>query len=252
DAPRRKDLYVKLLDVYAGMDRRDDYLELAERMRGRFGPHNSAWQEVAAQGAQLFPGHPLFAAPEEAAPAPGGTVAPGEIHAQTAAPEIVPASPQEAAEHPAAASMAAPLASDVLEFNLAAAFGEKPAEAAPPAAEEAIAEEEALRFSEAEKERLLRSIDEQFRALDEAPTPSEGLSLAAEPAAVSAQAGVEREEISSEAGALDWDAVGTKLDLAKAYIEMGDGESARELLEEVGKEGSSEQQGEARQLLVAL
>ncbi|MHB1704743.1 MAG: type IV pilus assembly protein FimV, partial [Acidithiobacillus sp.] len=42
DAPRRKDLYVKLLDVYAGMDRRDDYLELAERMRGRFGPHNSA------------------------------------------------------------------------------------------------------------------------------------------------------------------------------------------------------------------
>ena len=149
--------------------------------------------------------------------------------------------------------MAAPLASDVLEFDLAAAFGEKPAEAAPPAAEEAVAEEEALRFSEAEKERLLRSIDEQFRALDEAPTRSEGLSLAAEPAAaVSAQAGGEQGEISSEAGALDWDAVGTKLDLAKAYIEMGDGESARELLEEVAKEGGSEQQGEARQLLAAL
>jgi len=98
----------------------------------------------------------------------------------------------------------------------------------------------------------LRSIDEQFRALDEAPTHSEGLSLAAEPAAVSAQAGGGQREISSEAGALDWDAVGTKLDLAKAYIEMGDGESARELLEEVGKEGSSEQQGEARQLLAAL
>lgn len=250
DAPRRKDLYVKLLDVYAGMDRRDDYLELAERMRGRFGPHNSAWQEVAAQGAQLFPGHPLFAAPEEAASVPGGTVAPGEAHA--AAPEMVPASPREAAGYPAEAPMAAPPAPDVLEFNLAAAFGEKPAEAAPPAAEEAVAEEEALRFSEAEKERLLRSIDEQFRALDEAPTRSEGLSLAAEPAAVSAQAGDGQREISSEAGALDWDAVGTKLDLAKAYIEMGDGESARELLEEVGKEGSSEQQGEARQLLAAL
>ncbi len=250
DAPRRKDLYVKLLDVYAGMDRRDDYLELAERMRGRFGPHNSAWQEVAAQGAQLFPGHPLFAAPEEAASVPGGTVVPGEAHA--AAPEMVPASPREAAGYPAEAPTAAPPAPDVLEFNLAAAFGEKPAEAAPPAAEEAVAEEEALRFSEAEKERLLRSIDEQFRALDEAPTRSEGLSLAAEPAAVSAQAGGGQREISSEAGALDWDAVGTKLDLAKAYIEMGDGESARELLEEVGKEGSSEQQGEARQLLAAL
>ncbi len=244
DAPRRKDLYVKLLDVYAGMDRRDDYLELAERMRGRFGPHNSAWQEVAAQGAQLFPGNSLFAAPEEAAPVPGGTVVPGEGHA--AAPEMVPASPPEVAEHPAAAP------ADVLEFDLGAAFGEKTAEAAPPPAEEAAAEEEALRFSAAEKERLLRSIDEQFRALDEAPARSEGLSLAAEPAAVSVPAGVEGGEIVGEANALDWDAVGTKLDLAKAYMEMGDGESARELLEEVAKEGSSEQQGEARQLLAAL
>jgi pilus assembly protein FimV len=47
----------------------------------------------------------------------------------------------------------------------------------------------------------------------------------------------------------DWDAVGTKLDLAKAYVEMGDSESARDLLEEVTREGSSAQQEEARQLL---
>lgn len=248
DAPRRKDLYVKLLDVYAGMDRRDDYLELAERMRGRFGPHNSAWQEVAAQGAQLFPGNALFAAPEEAAAAPGGAAVSGEGHA--AAPEMAPASPAEVAGHPAAAPESVPLAADVLEFDLGAAFGEKPAEATPPPVEEAAAEEESLRFSEVEKERLLRSIDEQFRALDEAPERSAGLAIAAEPAVV--PAGAEGEEIVGAASALDWDAVGTKLDLAKAYLEMGDGESARELLEEVAKEGGSEQQGEARQLLAAL
>lgn len=251
DAPRRKDLYVKLLDVYAGMDRRDDYLELAERMRGRFGPHNSAWQEVAAQGAQLFPGNALFAAPEEAAAAPGGAAVPAEATIAASVPEVVPAPFQgEAAEHPAAAPESVPLAADVLEFDLGAAFGEKPAEATPPPVEEAAAEEEALRFSEVEKERLLRSIDEQFRALDEAPERSAGLALAAEPAAV--PAGAEGEEIVGAASALDWDAVGTKLDLAKAYLEMGDGESARELLEEVAKEGGSEQQGEARQLLAAL
>ncbi|MGC8591147.1 FimV/HubP family polar landmark protein [Acidithiobacillus sp.] len=253
DAPRRKDLYVKLLDVYAGMDRRDDYLELAERMRGRFGPHNSAWQEVAAQGAQLFPGNALFAAPEEAAAAPGGAAVPAEATIAAAVPEVVPAPFQgEAAEHPAAAPESVPLAADVLEFDLGAAFGEKPAETTSPPVEEAAAEEEALRFSEVEKERLLRSIDEQFRALDEAPARSAGLALAAEPAAVSAPAGAEGEEIVGAASALDWDAVGTKLDLAKAYLEMGDGESARELLEEVVKEGGSEQQGEARQLLAAL
>ena len=50
----------------------------------------------------------------------------------------------------------------------------------------------------------------------------------------------------------DWDAVGTKLDLAKAYMEMGEGESARDLLMEVTREGSSAQQEEARQLLKTL
>lgn len=41
----------------------------------------------------------------------------------------------------------------------------------------------------------------------------------------------------------------TKLDLAKAYIDMGDAEGARDILNEVLAEGSEEQQGEARDLL---
>ncbi len=43
--------------------------------------------------------------------------------------------------------------------------------------------------------------------------------------------------------------VGTKLDLARAYIDMGDPEGARSILNEVADEGSSEQQQEARKLL---
>lgn len=41
----------------------------------------------------------------------------------------------------------------------------------------------------------------------------------------------------------------TKLDLAKAYIDMGDAEGARDILNEVLAEGSEEQQSEARDLL---
>ncbi|MGH8671448.1 MAG: FimV/HubP family polar landmark protein, partial [Burkholderiales bacterium] len=41
----------------------------------------------------------------------------------------------------------------------------------------------------------------------------------------------------------------TKLDLAKAYLEMGDKEGAREVLEEVIKDGTPEQQENARKLL---
>ncbi len=41
----------------------------------------------------------------------------------------------------------------------------------------------------------------------------------------------------------------TKLDLAKAYIDMGDTEGARDILNEVISEGSDQQQAEARELM---
>lgn len=44
----------------------------------------------------------------------------------------------------------------------------------------------------------------------------------------------------------------TKMDLAKAYIEMGDKEGASEILQEVLKEGSDEQQADAKKLLEGI
>jgi pilus assembly protein FimV len=49
-----------------------------------------------------------------------------------------------------------------------------------------------------------------------------------------------------------WQEVATKLDLAKAYEEMGDKDGARELLNEVMKEGDAAQQQQAKQMLDAL
>ncbi len=48
------------------------------------------------------------------------------------------------------------------------------------------------------------------------------------------------------------DAIGTKLDLAKAYLDMGDPEGARSMLDEVMAEGSDVQKGEARKLLAEI
>ncbi len=56
----------------------------------------------------------------------------------------------------------------------------------------------------------------------------------------------------TDAGDLDiggGDEVGTKLDLAKAYIDMGDPEGARSILDEVLDEGNEEQKSEAQQLI---
>src|SRR6266545_1547028 len=49
-----------------------------------------------------------------------------------------------------------------------------------------------------------------------------------------------------------WQEVATKLDLAKAYEEMGDKDGARELLKEVVKEGDAAQQQQAQTMLQAL
>ena len=58
----------------------------------------------------------------------------------------------------------------------------------------------------------------------------------------------------AEGGVKDdrWYDVQTKFDLAKAYQEMGDKDGAREILQEVIKEGDAAQQAEAKALLDSL
>jgi pilus assembly protein FimV len=48
---------------------------------------------------------------------------------------------------------------------------------------------------------------------------------------------------------VDSDSVATKLDLARAYVDMGDSDGAREMLEEVMQEGDTQQQLDAKALL---
>ena len=48
------------------------------------------------------------------------------------------------------------------------------------------------------------------------------------------------------------DETATKLDLARAYIDMGDTEGARDILDEVVAEGSDAQQQEAREMIAKL
>jgi pilus assembly protein FimV len=48
------------------------------------------------------------------------------------------------------------------------------------------------------------------------------------------------------------DEIGTKLDLARAYMDMGDPDGARGILEEVIEEGNNEQKTEAENLISQL
>ncbi len=70
-------------------------------------------------------------------------------------------------------------------------------------------------------------------------------------AAVAARARSATEEI-PELEPVTMSEVGTKLDLARAYMDMGDPEGARSILEEVVSEGSASQKQEAQRLIEAL
>ncbi|MBV0931919.1 FimV/HubP family polar landmark protein [Marinobacterium weihaiense] len=67
------------------------------------------------------------------------------------------------------------------------------------------------------------------------------------------QSNEEQDEILDKMNLLsDADEIETKLDLARAYIEMEDDEGARDILNEITSEGSEDQRAEARKLLDTL
>ena len=116
----------------------------------------------------------------------------------------------------------------------------------------------------------LGDLDLRIDGLDievEPRTPSESLIRAGEPSdraeesldALDAGLFPEQESVPSDLLSSQWqidssiwDETATKLDLARAYVEMDDKEAAREILEEVIAEGRDEQRNEARSMLERL
>lgn len=87
-------------------------------------------------------------------------------------------------------------------------------------------------------------------ALSDFGTEADELNLDNYSSDESALADLSDEEMDSELDFLaDADEAATKLDLARAYIDMGDTEGAKDILSEVITEGSEEQRNEANELL---
>jgi pilus assembly protein FimV len=62
----------------------------------------------------------------------------------------------------------------------------------------------------------------------------------------------EDSELPGDGELTDMDEVSTKLDLARAYLDMGDPDGARSILDEVIEEGSEDQRSEAEQILAKI
>ncbi|HET9835237.1 MAG TPA: FimV/HubP family polar landmark protein, partial [Rhodanobacteraceae bacterium] len=137
-----------------------------------------------------------------------------------------------------------PQGSGEYHFN----FDDLPPEESPEAATEVAVPEPPLDAGS-------EDLTVQYVAADMATEPEES-SLQPEPEEPSFQSEPELEEEQDEditrehpvPGFSD-DPVDTKLDLARAYLDMGDPEGARAMLEEVLNEGSEMQKDEAKRLL---
>ena len=128
-------------------------------------------------------------------------------------------------------------------------------------AEEADPEEEVEGLEELEQQGVADNLEERAASVEEDETPDEDLDLPVASDEVLEESlkssGVDIDE--SDLGDDDdfdflagTDEAATKLDLARAYIEMGDSDGARDILEEVALEGDETQKAEAQDLLKNL
>jgi pilus assembly protein FimV len=122
---------------------------------------------------------------------------------------------------------------------------------AAPAEDEPLIVEPAAAIEEITAEEI--PVEEAASEVEAAAEPEEidlsAFELPVEPGTEVAPGALETTPAGDDAHSQE---VATKLDLAKAYEEMGDQEGARELLEEVLAEGNAEQQEMARQAIARL
>lgn len=275
--PQRVDLKLKLLEVYFAARNQDGFAEHAATLYEQVGgDQDPVWAKVVEMGQELCPEHPLFRT-DRTVPrtAPEAPAAPAATAAAAATEADNLTSPDLEAELAEAFEVQKPQRSSdskVVDFDLSA-FEEEfdnlqfPEDATVPAqvrqdspdidlgsGSEASSDDGLA----AELEELADSIDAQlgdFSHLDtqeftldelgeeDLPRPNNVIDF--EPVLEGdrqSQGGAEMDLLS------DSDEIGTKLDLARAYIDMGDPEGARSILSEVLEEGNDQQRNEAQML----
>ncbi|WP_370459750.1 FimV/HubP family polar landmark protein [Aquitalea sp. LB_tupeE] len=276
--PSRQEVRQKLLELYAARPDTANFEKLAREFHVSTDGKGQAWAKVAAMGLGIDPTNALYqlsadeVSAETPAPSSDGLIdldqelfGAAEPVAASPAPEPVAAT--QAAEDPLRAALfeeetvaAKPAeTSNMLDFDLDAELA-APAPAAPakPAAEPE-AETNLLDFdfnldgplsepdvskAEPQPAAAAPAVNDGFESLYEdmvaaTPAPAASAVSAVEPAPVAD-------------GMLLDDPLSTKLDLAKVYLDMGDRDGAREVLQDLVGEAQGSLKEEAEALLAKI
>ena len=272
---KRTAVHSKLLEIYA--NRRDvtAFEQTAVKLKSLTNGSGPEWDKAAALGRSIDPQNGLYgggAAPAAAPAAAAAAAAPNlDFDLSATSTQQAAILPEFSIDEPKAPPLSA------LDFDLDAA----PAAAAGASAKSDFSPGGTLIMGERPGERTVTSVDfnlditgsSEAKSAGAAPSANGGLDFdisldlggeekkpepdkTAAPmdlSSISLDLGIAGEPSGSPAGTdPKWQEVATKLDLAKAYEEMGDKDGARELLNEVLKDGDSVQKGQAQQLLAKL
>ena len=260
--PSREDVQVKLAEVYAARKDAVSFGDVAASLNALTGGAGGNWVMVAALGYAMDPVNPLYEAGKDIAPfATGGDTALGtdldfDLGGDVAATPDIPLDADSAGlstelsgmQEMAAAADAGVSPSDpvMLDFNLdalAPAVPDMTLDALPVASEP-----DSIDFNID-----LPPLDVPAAEPEAAPTADAGLDFKIDVGDLNINLDdTSTQTAPSESKDGHWYDVQQKFDLAKAYQEMGDNDGAREILQEVIKEGDAEQQDQAQKLLSSL
>lgn len=257
--PKREEVHLKLLEIYSSRKDKSAFGKLAGDFNKLTRGSGANWTKAAAMGFALDPANSLYAAGKDVTAVPTrppfGTSTDIDLDlgmgSAGAAPDIVldPTTNTGIFDLGTAEKTGAPTTA-MPDFTLEVpAAGGGQVEAAPAA---------------------LPPVTSMLDFQIELPKASDDPATMANPpaAAASGDAGIDfkldafnlslegepKTTTSAEGGEKDghWYDVQTKFDLAKAYQEMGDKDGAKEILQEVIKEGDAEQKAQAKTLMDSL
>jgi pilus assembly protein FimV len=241
----RHEIALKLLEIYHARKSATAFETVAKELRSAVGENHVLWQKAAAMGAQIDPSNPLYVAaaagtatftamsssPPAAAPKPdldfdldtssssasSGGSTPSydlDLDSQRGTPDLQTEKPAD------------------VDFDLMSGTTNTPPMDVP--AHSAREEKPSFDFD-------LSGLDFPGSKGGSPSTPAGAPSVDLADLSLDSPS-------SGEGG----EAVGTKLELAKAYLEIGDKDGARDILQEVAKEGSASQKEEAKKLISSL
>jgi pilus assembly protein FimV len=283
--PSRQELKVKLLEIYHQRNDIPAFETLAEELYAALeGRGGELWNRVAEMGRNLNPENPMFqmaaitegsitqpvaAAPAMQFEAEPASEEPPALEFETAMDDTTPGLDLDTDTQETAAAEAG------LEFSLDMDTGTSDTGASsvaegPPIPDTAELSADELGTAALEQEEEAVGLGEQpvdnmvdFDITDSGP--GAGGDTGAEAAVADADSQWQFESDSDvavdeavaeyAAGADDaqqWDETATKLDLAKAYVDMGDAEGARSILDEVLAEGNEDQKKQAAELAAQI